>query len=129
MQFIRIFSLFFILILPLVSSAETIYKHRLPFLVTLNEQDTLQVTYDFTQKKGIRCIANHPGIKGIFEYRGRQKVTTLQPIILQSDHIPANKYEHLADVEGRLLLSVEKPSAMNKTLEIACNFQPAANAE
>lgn len=128
MQFIRIFSLFFILILPLVSSAETIYKHRLPFMVTLKEQDTLQVTYDFTQKKGIRCIANHP-IKATFEYRGRQKVTTLLPLILQSDHIPANKYEHLADVEGRLLLSVEKPSAMNKTLEIACDFQRTANAE
>lgn len=98
--------------------ADSLYRQRLPTTVNLTSQDKLYVSYDFSQKTGIRCTTNGNRVQVDFTYKGKEKMAFL-PVVLQSDHIPHKKDEALADALGRLTIYSESET---QGFEVKCEY-------
>jgi hypothetical protein len=112
----------FTLITTLFTSAHaaTVYRH-IPVDVSLDLADSLVVNYDYTEKRGIRCASNYNKFWIDFVYKGHQKSARL-PLILQSDHVPENDDEELADTSGQFIISTNKNQTRDKRVNVRCDY-------
>ncbi|MBA3661776.1 MAG: hypothetical protein H0W64_08620 [Gammaproteobacteria bacterium] len=110
--------LVFIIFTAPVTYAAQYYRH-IPFTLRIQSHDIVHVDYNFSEKTGIYCQANRGPIQIKFDYKGRDKSAFL-PVRLQSDHIPDEKYEELADYEGQFRL--ETKGRNNTSYEIKCSY-------
>lgn len=78
----------------------------------------LYVDYDFTSKLGIYCESTQEPAFIHFNYKGMNKKREL-PITLESDHVPNNARETLADSEGQFKIT---SNASNNNYQIHCDY-------
>lgn len=123
MRIIRCVSLSIILsgLFITAAQADSLYRQRLPFTLPITSDDRLYVSYNFSEKTGIRCTSNHKKVRLDFTYKGKEK-TALLPVVLQSDHIPHKKDEVLADVNGRLMISASEDPEGKLAFEVNCGY-------
>lgn len=124
------FTTFIILSTILFSNAYAaeIYK-RIPFTTAMNADDTLVVNYDFSNKNGLLCTADHNKVLIHFVFRGHEKSAHL-PVILESAHVPDNQPdkipEELADSKGQFTASIDG-NKQYQQYEITCNYDDGRN--
>lgn len=111
-------------VMAVTAHAADIYK-PIPFKLNMSKEDSVNVNYDFSEKKSIICTTNNKHVRIDFTYKGRKKFANL-PIILQSDHVPSKKNEALADLSGRFVLSLS--ASQNKSYLVTCDY-PAPSME
>lgn len=115
---------FYILITSLLlstSSQAAVYYRHLPFSLSLSDDDTIIVDYDFKDSPGISCTSSKPSSRISFYYKGYFKSQYL-PLSLVNDHVPEKKREALADRSGQFSISPDKSGLNNKTHQIQCDF-------
>lgn len=117
----RIFLLFVITLLApkMYAGAITIYR-QVPFSLHINENNSIIVNYDFTGKTGIYCTSNDHESLMDFVYKGHRKSAHL-PIKLQSDHVPDEAGEALADVNGQFSILISQHKTWGDR-EVKCYY-------
>lgn len=94
-------------------AAAPLYRH-VPFSVTLNQNDSIVVDYNYTAKMGVYCTDNHHDTAVLFTYKGFKK-TAILPAVLQNAHIPPRAGEELADISGQFTMQNDQTLATTVT--------------
>lgn len=99
------------------TNAKSIYKHTLPFFLTLKENDTIIMNYDFSAKNGLKCVSTDDQVIIYYTYKGHEKCSTL-PVTLQNN-LPQHPEQALADMVGTFIIKLSKKPS--RTI-IACDY-------
>src|SRR3990167_6962188 len=106
-----ILSLFITMNVFFAAHAATIY-HQVPFNLSMSNEDTLIINYDYTAKTGVRCYGSDHTFWIDFTYKGYQKSARL-PVTLQS-RVPNKQQEELADTTGQFNILMDKEKESTK---------------